>query len=74
MTAEAADAVIRLAHSLMPEGPCGCDLAVLYWKRDRNVPDFIEPDRARCLWGVSDGAYQAWKFALDMRVMRVTIF
>lgn len=58
----AMDAIIRLAHSMMPEGPCGCDIAMTYWKRDRNVPNFVAPERMLVPWGFSDGAWYAWSW------------
>lgn len=70
MPLNAEDAVIRLAHSLMPEQPCGCDIAIQHWKRDRYVPDFISPDRERCVFGYSDGALFAWKQKRALRLIR----
>lgn len=60
------DAVIRLAHSMMPEGPCGCDIATLHWQRDRKVPDYVAPERMRVPWGFSDGAWAAWQWAAQL--------
>lgn len=64
----AMDAIIRLAHSMMPEGPCGCDLAQTYWKRDRNVPDFVAPERMVVPWGFSDGAWYSWLWTRQLNM------
>lgn len=59
--------IIRLAHSKMPQSPCGCGVANEYWTRDRNTPEFMSFDRLRCPFGNSDGAYFAWKQANVLR-------
>lgn len=69
----AQDAIIRLAHSLMPEGPCGCDIAQQHWKRDRNVPDYVAPERMNNPWGYSDGAWFAWLFTRQLELKRVSV-
>lgn len=60
------DTIIRLAHSKMAQEPCGCDPAKWMWMRDRNVPTVLTAERLNCPFGLSDGAYTAWKFALSM--------
>lgn len=69
----AMDAIIRLAHSMMPEGPCGCDLATQIWKRDRHVPDFVAPERMRVPWGFSDGAWYAWEWTQRLTQRRISV-
>lgn len=69
----AMDAIIRLAHSMMPEGPCGCDIAQTHWKRDRHVPDFVAPERMRVPWGFTDGAWYAWSWTQLMIQRRVSV-
>jgi hypothetical protein len=67
---QAEDAVIRLAHSKMPDEPCGCDSTQRLWKRDRNTPTVLTAERANCPLGIMDGAWIAWKFANAMRILR----
>lgn len=73
MTKQAEDAIIRLAHSKMPEEPCGCDVAQRLWSRDRNVPENYSPERAYNPFGLSDGAWIAWQFAKAMKSVRGSI-
>ena len=70
MTNQIETAVIRLAHSKMPNPPCGCGTAQDYWARDRNVPENISVEQAQCRFGQSDGAYFAWKQANAARYQR----
>lgn len=63
LTAQLETAVLRLAHSLMPVSPCGCDVFRSLWERDTHVPDFISPEREASSFGWSDGAFFAWKQA-----------
>ncbi len=71
ISAQAEDAIIRLAHSKMPVEPCGCDAARLLWKRDRNVPETLSYEREHCPFGMSDGALVAWRFAQSMKLHRL---
>lgn len=66
LSTHAEDAIIRLAHSRMPSEPCGCDFLKAMWERDRQIPDVLDAAREDNLWGMSNGAWQAWKFAQDM--------
>lgn len=59
------EAIIRLAHSLMPAAPCGCDVIQRLWKRDRNSPMVVDRERLNCPWGLSDGAWFAWNIAVS---------
>lgn len=54
-------AIIRLAHTKMPEELCGCDVYTRLWARDRNVPDILTRERINCPFGMSDGAWEAFK-------------
>jgi len=67
---QAEDAIIRLAHSKMPEEPCGCSVAQRLWKRDRSVPSLLTAERLNCPFGLSDGAWIAWKFAMALKKYR----
>lgn len=70
ITKQAEDAVIRLAHSKMHQEPCGCDRVRSVWDRDRNVPEAMTPERANCPFGLSDGAWIAWRFVQAFRMGR----
>jgi hypothetical protein len=73
MTAQAEDAIIHLANALMPTAPCeGCDPIMMLWKDDRNIPDQITIDRSNALFGVQEGAYRAWIYAMRNRHFRTT--
>lgn len=62
-TYQAEDAMLRLAHSKMPNEPCGCDVVQRLWARDREVPRLLTAERLNCPFGMNDGAWIAWKFA-----------
>ena len=64
------DMVIRLAHSKMPEEPCGCDVVTRLWSRDRNMPEVFTRERINCPFGMSDGAWTAWRFAQTVKRVR----
>lgn len=67
---QAQDAVIRLAHSKMPNEICGCQMFTRMWRRDRNVSELITPERASCPFGLNDGAWVAWQFVKALRLVR----
>lgn len=71
LTAQAEDAIIRLAHAKMPKPPCGCGPLMEMWTRDRFVPDVLDRERLNCPFGLSDGAWIAWKFANALAARRV---
>ena len=70
LTPQAEDAIIRLAHAKMPSPPCGCGVLMDMWKRDRNTPQVLDAKRLDCPFGLSDGAWVAWRFANAMRGQR----
>jgi hypothetical protein len=70
MTKQARDAIIRLAHSKMPRNPCDCSPIDEFWKRDRHVPDVLTAERENCPFGMSDGAWIAWRWAMAMALVR----
>ena len=74
MTLQAEDAVVRLAHSKMPNPPCGCGFANDAWTRDRVIPEILTSERLNCDFGLSDGAWIAWRFANAMRLQRGMAF
>lgn len=64
--------VIRLAHSKMPDQPCGCEQVHRLWMKDRNIPTYQTRDRLDCPFGLSDGAWNAWKWACGMELKRAS--
>jgi hypothetical protein len=70
LTRQAETTIIRLAHSKMPTEPCGCDVTQRLWRRDREIPKILTKERIDCPFGMSDGAWIAWKWACDMELKR----
>jgi hypothetical protein len=68
-------AIIRLAHSLMPEELCFCDVWQRLWRRDTHKPQWTTIERHNNPFGLSDGAWVAWQFVNtpDMRLHRARI-
>jgi len=64
--------VIRLAHSMMPTEPCGCDVTQRLWLRDREIPKILTKERIECPFGMSDGAWIAWKWACGIQLNRLS--
>lgn len=73
LSQQAEDTIVRLAHSKMPQEPCGCDVVKRLWGRDRNIPDALTRERLNCPFGLSDGAWTAWQFAQSMKIMRSSV-
>lgn len=63
------EAMVRLAHTLMPSEPCSCDVIQRLWKRDRNMPPMFDRERLNCPFGTSDGAWFAWRVVQNRRVV-----
>lgn len=55
-------AIWRLTHSQMGEQPCGCALHERQWRNDRNVPSVLTAERLNCPFGLTDGAWAAWRW------------
>jgi hypothetical protein len=70
LTKQAEDTIIRLAHSKMPDEPCACAITQSLWKRDRTVPPVLTRERVNNPFGMSDGAWTAWRFAQTMKLVR----
>lgn len=69
----AEDAILHLAHALMPIEPCpGCDPIRTLWTQDRSVPEELTVDRADSLFGVQEGAWRAWIYATKNKHFRTT--
>jgi len=64
------DAIVRLAHSKMPQDPCGCDPAKALWVRDREVPTILTQERINNPFGLAAGAWWAWMQALALKLYR----
>jgi hypothetical protein len=74
LDATAEDAIIHLAHALMPVAPCtGCDPLQMLWNDDRNIPDQITIDRSNCMFGVQNGAWRAWSYAHNHKHVRLSL-
>jgi len=74
LTQQMEDAIVRLAHAKMPEEPCGCEIAQRLWARDREVPKALTRERANCPFGMSDGAWTAWRFAQTLKLVEGMTF
>lgn len=70
----AEDAILHLAHALMPIPPCaGCDPISMLWKQDQNTPEALTSARIDCPFGVHDGAWRAWTYAQNNRHFRTPL-
>ena len=65
------NAIIRLAHARMAAEPCGCEVIQRLWERDRKAPDVVSRERLNCPFGISEGAWTAYKFAQSRKLMRM---
>lgn len=65
--------IVRLAHALMPEEPCGCALTQNLWKRDHHIPEVLTRERINCPFGMNDGAWFAYTWAKNNKVYRAGI-
>lgn len=75
LTNDLVDAIIRLAHSRMPHAPCGCDPIKRFWENDRTIPEVLSAERERCLFGLSNGAWEAWRIINNpgLRIFRAGV-
>lgn len=74
LDAEAEDAILHLAHALMPVPPCpGCDPIMMLWKQDQSTPEVLTRARIDCAFGVHDGAWRAWTYAVRNKHFRTPI-
>lgn len=65
LTRELESAIVRLAHTLMPSEPCGCEVLTAMWERDREVPPVLTADYINNPLGVSAGAMNAYAWVRD---------
>jgi len=56
-------AQIALANTFLDFPPCGCSAFDYRMNRDRNIPAVLTRERIECPWGLTDGAWFAWKWA-----------
>lgn len=70
LTPATEDVIVRLAHTLMPDEPCGCDVIKRLWERDRFTPEILTRERLNAPFGQSDGAWFAYQWAKANTVIR----
>lgn len=63
------DVIMRLANAKMPEAPCNCDMPKALWERDRAIPEITLPGMERNPFGMTSGAWAAWKYVNQMAVV-----
>jgi hypothetical protein len=73
LTSESEDILVRLAHALMPNEPCGCDFLKGRWRGDQKVPEILTAERENCPWGMSNGAWQGYVFAQSIKQHRMGV-
>ena len=59
-------ALIRLAHTLMPSEPCGCQIMQAMWSEDRGEAPVLAKEQ--CPWGMMAGAWFAWNSLMRFRI------
>jgi hypothetical protein len=67
-------AVVRLAHVKMGRPPCQCDRTREMWSRDYDVTGAVTRERVNCPFGLSTGAWTAYRWALTFASKRASIF
>lgn len=67
-------AIVRLAHSKMGQPPCQCDKTSGMWKWDYDVTGAVTRERVNCPFGLSNGAWLAWKWSQQFAARRASIF
>lgn len=68
-------AVIRLAHTLIPTSLCNqCDQVHRLWEADNKIPPVLTRERINCPFGLSDGAWFAYKRAQQVKTLRMVSF
>ena len=59
--------IVRLAHAVMSEEPCGCSVTQRLWQRDRRIPEGLDSQatsqRFGNPFGLTDGAHFAYLWA-----------
>jgi len=67
ISATLTQAVIRLAHTLLPKEPCGCAGVMNIWEQDRGEAA-VGAGVQNNPWGLTAGAYFAWGVTQQMRL------
>lgn len=70
LTPATEDVIVRLAHTLLPDEPCGCDVIKRLWERDRSTPELLTRERLNAPFGQSDGAWFAYQWAKTNAIVR----
>lgn len=73
LTPQAEDIIVRLAHSRMPNEPCGCNVLKMRWEGDQKVPEVLTAERENCPYGLSQGAWSAFTFAQNIKQVRMGV-
>lgn len=66
--------IVRLAHTLMAEEACGCDVVRRLWQRDNYKPEIATRERMNNPFGLSDGAWFAWQWARRHALGRSSVY
>lgn len=67
---QAEHALVRLAHTKLGRPPCSCDKTAGLWQKDYDIPSILTRERLNNPFGLSNGAWTAWRFALSLRSVR----
>lgn len=70
VTRQAEDAILRLAHSKMPDEFCGCETWQRLWRRDRDISPIATREMLNCPFGQNRGALIAWAFVRQFKLVR----
>lgn len=62
--------LVRLAHSLMPEEPCGCAYTQRLWARDRKTGEVLSREMLNCPWGYMAGSLVAYNWTMQNAMWR----
>lgn len=65
--------IVRLAHSKMGKPPCSCDKTAGMWQHDYDITGAVTRERVNCPFGLSNGAWHAWKWAQSFSNKRMSI-
>jgi hypothetical protein len=65
--------IVRLAHSKMGKPPCSCDKTAGMWQHDYDITGAVTRERVNCAFGMSNGAWHAWKWAKSFSSQRASI-
>jgi hypothetical protein len=66
-------ALVRLAHSKLGRPPCQCDKTGQMWKQDYDVTGAVTRERVNCPFGLSSGAWHAYRWALTFASKRASV-